>query len=64
MKKLIISKDFTLEDIRKIREYNYEMTKNMTKKERTLYNRKKDKEMEELFYKEYKGSSKNSNNKS
>ena len=27
--KLEISQDFTLEDIRKIRDYNYEMTKDM-----------------------------------
>jgi hypothetical protein len=30
MKKLKISPDFTIEDIHKIREYHYEMTKNMT----------------------------------
>ena len=34
---LKISKDFTLEDIRKIRDYNYEMTKNMTSAERIDY---------------------------
>ena len=34
---LKISQDFTLEDIRKIRDYNYEMTKNMTSTERIDY---------------------------
>ena len=33
MPKLEISPDFTLEDIRKIRDYTYEITKNMTAKE-------------------------------
>ena len=31
--KLEISPDFTLEDIRKIRDYTYEITKNMTTQE-------------------------------
>jgi len=31
--KLEISSDFTIEDIHKIREYNYEKTKNMTTQE-------------------------------
>ncbi|MCL2065810.1 MAG: hypothetical protein FWG98_15765 [Candidatus Cloacimonetes bacterium] len=31
--KLEISSDFTLEDIHKIRDYTYEITKNMTAKE-------------------------------
>ena len=35
--KLEISPDFTLEDIRKIRDYNYEMTKHMTSKEMIDY---------------------------
>ena len=35
--KLEISPDFTLEDIRKIRDYNYEITKNMTTNERIDY---------------------------
>ena len=30
MEKPIISPDFTIEDIHKIREYNYELTKDMT----------------------------------
>ena len=40
MKELDISPDFTLEDIRKIRNYNYEMTKDMTSEERDLYYKK------------------------
>ena len=35
--KLVISPDFTLEDIRAIRTHNYEMTKNMTDEEREAY---------------------------
>jgi hypothetical protein len=34
---LNISNNFTIEDIHKIREYNYEFTKNMTKEERRAY---------------------------
>ena len=34
---LNISPNFTIEDIHKIREYNYEMTKNMTLDERNQY---------------------------
>lgn len=30
METLVISPDFTIDDIHKIREYNYEITKNMT----------------------------------
>ena len=37
MKKPEISDNFTLEDIRKIRDYHYEMTKNMSEKERDKY---------------------------
>ena len=40
MKELDISPDFTLEDIRKIRNYNYEMTKDMTSEEQDLYYKK------------------------
>jgi len=40
MKELDISPNFTLEDIRKIRNYNYEMTKDMTSEERDLYYKK------------------------
>ena len=34
MEKPIISPDFTIEDIHKIREYHYELTKDMTLQER------------------------------
>lgn len=42
MMELNISPDFTVEDIHKIREYNYEMTKNMTVDERDLYYQKRE----------------------
>ena len=34
---LKISPNFTIEDIHKVREYSYEITKNMTTEERTAY---------------------------
>jgi hypothetical protein len=37
METLNISPDFTIEDIHKIRERNYERTKNMTKEEKIAY---------------------------
>ena len=37
MEKPILSPDFTIEDIHRLREYNYEMTKNMTEQERLDY---------------------------
>ena len=37
MEKPIISPDFTIEDIHKIREYNYEVTKDMTIEEKIAY---------------------------
>ncbi len=37
MEKPVLSPDFTIEDIHKLREYNYEMTKDMTDKERMDY---------------------------
>jgi len=40
MPELNISDNFTIEDIHKIREYNYEMTKHMTRDERAAYYRK------------------------
>ena len=41
MDKLIISPDFTIEDIHKIREYNYTITKDMTPQEsRDYYNKR------------------------
>lgn len=37
VEKPIISPDFTIEDIHKIREYHYEVTKNMTDEEKIRY---------------------------
>jgi hypothetical protein len=37
MEKLEISPDFTIDDIHKIREQNYERTKNMTMEEKIAY---------------------------
>lgn len=37
MEKLVISPDFTIDDIHKIREYNYERTKHMTTEEKIAY---------------------------
>lgn len=37
MEKLVISPDFTIEDIHKIREWNYEQTKDMTMEEKISY---------------------------
>ena len=37
VERLIISPDFTIEDIHKIREYNYEFTKDMTLEEKLVY---------------------------
>ena len=37
MYELNISSDFTVDDIHKVREYNYEITKNMTVVERRTY---------------------------
>lgn len=37
MEKPILSPDFMIEDIHRLREYNYEMTKNMTEQERLDY---------------------------
>jgi len=37
MEKPVISPDFTIEDIHKIREYHYELTKNMTFEERAAF---------------------------
>lgn len=41
MEKPVLSPDFTIEDIHKLREYNYEMTKNMSRQERMDYYNKK-----------------------
>ena len=40
MPELDITGELTVEEIHKIREYNYEMTKNMTNEERMEYYRK------------------------
>jgi hypothetical protein len=40
MLELNISPDFTINDIHKIRAYNYEITKNMTNDERIAYYRR------------------------
>lgn len=37
MEKPVLSPNFTIEDIHKLREYNYEMTKNMTDQEKMDY---------------------------
>ncbi len=37
MKKPVLSPDFTIEDIHKLREYHYEITKHMSDKERMDY---------------------------
>ncbi len=37
MEKPVLSSDFTVEDIHKLREYNYEKTKNMTPEARHCY---------------------------
>ena len=49
MKPLDISPDFTIEDIHKIREYNYEMTKNMTNQEKTNYYNEGAKEVQRIL---------------
>jgi hypothetical protein len=40
MNEPVISRDFTVEDIHKIREYNYEITKNMPTEELRKFYRK------------------------
>ena len=47
MNKPKISKEFTIEDIHKLREYNYEQTKGMTVKERSEYYNAKGRELHE-----------------
>lgn len=46
MGKPILSPNFTIEDIHKLREYNYEMTKNMTEQERMDYYNKRGREVQ------------------
>lgn len=44
MEKPILSPNFTIDDIHKLREYNYEMTKDMTDQERMDYYNKRGRE--------------------
>lgn len=46
MEKSVLSPDFTSEDIHKLREYNYEMTKHMSDKERMDYYNKRGREVQ------------------
>ena len=46
MEKPIISPNFTIDDIHKIREYNYEITKDMTLEEKLVYYNSAGKEAE------------------
>ena len=46
MKKPVLSPNFTIEDIHKLREYNYEITKDMTDKERMDYYNKRGREVQ------------------
>lgn len=46
MEALVISPDFTIEDIHKIREQNYERTKDMTVAEKVVYYNNSGKEAE------------------
>lgn len=46
MKKPVLSPNFTIEDIHKLREYNYEITKNMTDEERMEYYNKRGREVQ------------------
>ena len=49
MNKPILSKDFTIDDIHKLREYNYEQTKDMGVKERSDYYNAKGRRLHELI---------------
>ena len=49
--KLELSPNFTLEDIRKVRDYSYEMTKDMTPEERSAYRKERSKVALEHYYK-------------
>ena len=46
MEALVISPNFTIEDIHKLREYNYERTKDMTVAEKVAYYNNSDKDAE------------------
>lgn len=49
MKPLEISPDFTIEDIHKIREYNYSITKDMTMQEKLDYYNKGGEEVQRIL---------------
>lgn len=49
MEKPILSPDFTIEDIHKLREYNYEMTKHMSRQEKMDYYNKKGMEVHRML---------------
>ncbi len=46
MEKPVLSPDFTIDDIHKLREYNYYLTKDMTPQERMDYYNKKGREFQ------------------
>lgn len=46
MERPILSQDFTIEDIHRLREYNYEITKHMTNQERMDYYNKRGREVQ------------------
>ena len=49
MEKPVLSSNFTNEDIHKLREYNYEMTKHMTDQERIDYYNRRGHEIQEKW---------------
>lgn len=51
MEKPVLSPDFTIEDIHKLREYNYEVTKHMTDEERMNYYNKRGREVQKKLEK-------------
>ena len=51
MEKPVLSPDFTIEDIHKLREYNYEVIKHMTDEERMDYYNKRGREVQKKLEK-------------
>lgn len=51
MEKPVLSPNFTIDDIHTLREYNYEMTKHMTDKERMVYYNKRGREVQKKLEK-------------
>ncbi|MCL2416685.1 MAG: hypothetical protein FWD02_01955 [Bacteroidales bacterium] len=49
--KLDIGPNFTLEDIRKVRDYDYEMTKDMTREARSAYYKERGEKALKRYYK-------------